>query len=233
MSGSAEPAELLSLQRLRADWQQLGADGQLGRIHLALLGAYGAASRHYHCVQHLSESLGWLEQIRHALRRPADVAVALWFHDAVYELPGHDNEQRSAEWAQAELLAAAAAPEVQARIVAMILATRHPAQPPKDADTRWLLDIDLAILGAPPTRFEEYEAQIRREYGFMPPTLFETRRSEVLQGFLDRPRLYLQPFFDARLEAQARANLVRALRCGGPVEATDLSARCRCCVHPT
>ena len=44
------------------------------------------------------------------------------------------------------------------------MVTRHDAVP-RSADEKALVDVDLWILGAPQERFDEYEAQVRQEYG--------------------------------------------------------------------
>ena len=67
--------------------------------------------------------------------------------------------------------------------------------------------MDLAILGADEKRFVEYEQQIRKEYSFVPDTIFQTKRTEILQGFLNRPRIYGTAYFFDRLESRARCNL--------------------------
>jgi predicted metal-dependent HD superfamily phosphohydrolase len=64
---------------------------------------------------------------------------------------------------------------------------------------------------ASPTRFDEYEQQVRAEYRWVPGWLFRRKRREVLQGFAQRPLLYLTPIAQQCLEAPARANLRRAL----------------------
>ena len=74
-----------------------------------------------------------------------------------------------------------------------------------------LVDIDLAILGAAPARFDEYERQIRDEYGFVPEAVFREKRAGILRGFLERPALFSTPALAARFEAAARANLADAL----------------------
>jgi predicted metal-dependent HD superfamily phosphohydrolase len=37
-----------------------------------------------------------------------------------------------------------------------------------DLGARLLVDMDLAIQGAPPQRFADYEAQVQREYAWAP-----------------------------------------------------------------
>jgi predicted metal-dependent HD superfamily phosphohydrolase len=75
-----------------------------------------------------------------------------------------------------------------------------------------MIDIDLAILGAPRLRFDEYEAQIRAEYGWVPGFIFRRKRREVLSEFLARDPIYSTPALRNELEAQARENLIHALR---------------------
>lgn len=53
--------------------------------------------------------------------------------------------------------------EVQTRVHTLIMATEHTAAS-LAGDAALLVDIDLAILGAAPTRFAEYERQIRQQY---------------------------------------------------------------------
>ena len=75
-----------------------------------------------------------------------------------------------------------------------------------------LLDVDLAILGAPPALFDAYEQQIGREYQAVPPAAFRRNRRRILQGFVDRPRIYHTAAFRDTREAQARANLQRSIQ---------------------
>jgi predicted metal-dependent HD superfamily phosphohydrolase len=89
------------------------------------------------------------------------------------------------------------------------MATCHDAVS-MDVDARLLVDIDLAILGADPARFAEYDAQVREEYRWVPDLIYRTRRSEVLAGFLARPAIYGTDRFRERFEAQAQENLRRA-----------------------
>ncbi len=55
--------------------------------------------------------------------------------------------------------------------------------------------------------FDEYELQIREEYAVIPAFLFRRKRRAVLEGFLQRPRIFnTQRFFDL-YEVRARENL--------------------------
>lgn len=200
----------LNLASWQLAWNDLGAEGDGAALREQLWAAYAEPQRRYHSQQHLLECLQLLESVRHLTPEPAAITIALWFHDAIYELQGKDNEARSAAWAAQALLAAGASPARAEQVERLVLATRHQASPQAE-DEAWLVDIDLAILGAAPARFAEYEAQIRAEYGFVPEALFRTKRAELLRGFLARPFIYSSTHFRAQLEEPARANLRRAL----------------------
>ncbi|MEY2876150.1 MAG: hypothetical protein RLZZ373_3521 [Pseudomonadota bacterium] len=190
-------------------WSDLGATPPATLLP-QLLAAYAEPQRHYHSVQHLSECMAHLGPALHLAQRPGEVAIALWFHDAVYQLRSGDNEAQSAAWAQRELMAAGVGADACARVEALIMATRHDAQP-TEPDARLLVDVDLAILGAPPQRFAEYEAQVQLEYAWVPKWLFKRKRRAVLRGFLDRSPIYSTDHFRTLLEAQARVNLAASM----------------------
>jgi len=179
-------------------------------LQAELLARYAEPHRAYHTQQHLSECLALFDELRHLAVHPAEVEAALWFHDAIYDVHRHDNEALSADWARAALLQASASVDVAARVHALVMATRHSVAP-QTSDEQLLVDIDLAILGAPPQRFAEYEAQIRREYAHVPQDVFTAKRGEILAGFLARPVLYGTAALRERLDATARANLRAAI----------------------
>lgn len=196
-------------------WRGLRAGGDGHPVRDAVLARYAEAHRRYHTPQHLAECLALFDTLRDAPDRPAEVEMALWFHDAVYDLGAPDNEARSAAWAREALGAAGVAEGTLVRIGDLVLATRH-AAPPRTRDAQVLVDIDLAILGADEGRFAEYEVQIRAEYAHVPALLFNPRRRALLQSFLDRGSIYSTPALHRRLEARARANLARAVAACAP-----------------
>ncbi len=201
------PEQLLA--NWRDAWTELGSAPPDGLLE-TLMTAWAEPQRHYHSAQHLSECIAWFEREKDAAERPAEIALALWFHDAVYDVHAHDNEERSAEWARDALTAAGVSVGAAGRVHALIMATRHDALP-RGRDAELLIDIDLSILGAERSRFDEYEQQVQREYAFVPPEVRLPRRRAILQRFLDRDAIYTTPRMHAQLEARARENLRRSI----------------------
>lgn len=190
-------------------WQQAGATPAPGLFD-ALIARYSEAHRQYHTLQHLGECLANFKALAHLPEHPLEVRLALWFHDAIYDLGRPDNEARSADWAQAEILAAGLPPAMAERVAALIMATCHNASP-EGIDAEVVVDIDLWILGAPAERFDEYERQVRREYGYLPDEVFRVGRMAVLQQFLGRARLFSTRELQEGDEARARGNMERSL----------------------
>lgn len=199
---------------LRANWHQawqaLGVATPDDALCNELQRRYAEPQRHYHTMQHLGECLGWFEREKALAEHPGEVALALWFHDAVYDVHAHDNEARSAHWAREALRTAGAGEAAAERVHALVMATCHDAVP-EGRDAELLIDIDLSILGAERARFDEYERQVGEEYGFVPAAVRLPRRRAILQRFLDRDAIYATPRMHALLEARARANLQRSI----------------------
>lgn len=193
-----------------ATWRALGVAHADEALCIELQRCYGEPQRHYHTLQHLDECLAWFEREKEAAERPGEVALALWFHDAVYDVHAHDNEARSADWARGAMLSAGVPADAAERVHALVMATRHDAEP-EGRDAELLIDIDLSILGADPARFDEYERQVHAEYAFVPDEVRRPRRRAILQRFLAREAIYATPRMHALLEARARANLARSI----------------------
>ena len=204
-------------------WRALGLVPPAG-LRERLVAAWREPQRHYHSLQHLQEGVDLLSEVRGEATHAGEVELALWFHDAVYDPQARDNERRSADDAAACLALAGAAPEVARRVHALVMATCHAAEP-ATPDERLLVDIDLAILGAAPARFAEYDAQVRAEYAWVPEAVYRDKRREVLAGFLARASLYGTPRLRDRLEAAARANLRAAIDALAPPATPEDPAR--------
>jgi len=191
-------------------WTGLGVSPPSPDEFGTLLTHYDEPHRAYHTRQHLAECLDQLAQVRNLCDHPDEVALALWYHDAIYKPRRSDNEDRSADWLARVAEEARVAPPTVQRMRDLILATRHEGLA-ETGDARVLVDIDLSILGAPTARFEEYERQVRREYRWVPNVLYQQSRSKIMHAFLRRPRIYSTDYFFEKLEGHARENVVRSL----------------------
>jgi len=191
-------------------WAGLGAGAADPALRERLLACHREPQRAYHTLQHLGECIDAFAAAIDLAAHPGEVELALWFHDAVYDVARHDNEEKSADWAHDAALHAGASADAAARVRGLVLATRHAAAP-AGGDAALLVDIDLAILGAPVARFDEYELQVRREYAAVADDAFRAGRAGILRSFLARPALYATDRFRDLLEAPARANLRRSL----------------------
>lgn len=207
MSNTSAPMLFDSWTRL---WWGLGCSGDGVAARNELISACSLPPRRYHTIQHLEECLSAFESVRHLAAAPFEVEAAIWFHDAVYLIPWDDNEQQSALLAYTRLTDGGANQIIASRITNMILATDHHREP-ATPDQRLMVDIDLAILGAEPARFTQYEQQVRREYESVPDEVFNAKRRALLTHFLSRNEIYKTKHFRELLEARARANIRSAI----------------------
>ena len=191
-------------------WQTLAPNQAMPDLQ-TVLNAYAQPQRHYHTTQPLQECLLWWQRCQNHMQAPAEVALALFYHDIVYDPKRSDNELQSANTMLAHLQAYL--PEASTkRIYRWILATAHHGQQTTlsdadDADLKWVLDIDLGILSADAERFQEYERQIRMEYRHVPLLIYRCKRRQVLRDFAQAPHLYHTDYFRNQLERAAKANL--------------------------
>ncbi len=206
-----------SLYSFQIAVSQVGG-GNAAPMHLCLSSAWANPARSYHTTQHLTECLAlaheWGEGLSPIER--ATLTLAVWFHDAVYDPRSSDNEKQSAQLALKALRHSGVAEHHYLRVSELVLATEHAmAVPVGDRVRDLLLDIDLAILGAAPSRFAEHQAQVRKEYAFVSEADYAAGRAQVLEHFRAQAsaapqQLYRTPMGRQRA-AQALANLTGAL----------------------
>jgi predicted metal-dependent HD superfamily phosphohydrolase len=194
----------------------------------ALRAAYAAPPRAYHHFGHVIETLAHFRSVVEGpgWQAPDAVRFALLYHDAVY-VPGRkDNEARSADLAREHLRRWPPVADVDIdRVQALILLTaRHGGlhggdfpDSPEGEDTRRFLDCDMAILGAAPEAFADYDRAIAEEYRAVPRWLYRRKRCAFFRMLLDSERIFLSAFFRDRFEAQARRNLETMLAGGGKI----------------
>ena len=200
-----------SLRDLRARFERAtiaaGATQSGAAAFEKLVDRYGEAQRHYHTLTHVDACLAWLDWFCGLAERPEEVELALWFHDAIYDAQGSDSERRSANLAREQLAELGVASSIIDVIVRHIEGTeRHVAT---GGDSALVVDLDLAILAAPPRDFDHFEEQIRKEYCHVPDPLYRAGRRRVLEGFLSRSEIYRVAQIREELEGRSRVNLAR------------------------
>ncbi len=176
-----------------------------------LLAAYGDPSRGYHDTTHLAEVLSRVDVLAEAGETFAMLPVVLagWFHDSVYD-GERDAEERSAAWAE-EALTPLCESATVAEVVRLVQLTETHRPEDDDAEGCALSDADLGILAAEPERYAAYVAAVRAEYAHLDDATFTEGRALVLEGLLEKPRLFHTPYAVESWEAPARANVTREI----------------------
>jgi predicted metal-dependent HD superfamily phosphohydrolase len=183
-----------------------------------LAAAYGEPHRAYHNATHIAELLRWFDRVADDIgwHQPAEVYLAILFHDAIYNPAAKDNEARSAAWARsADLTGGELGPGVavdRARVAELIeLTARHGSLTTADHDAALFLDSDMAVVGSAAEAFTGYDAAIATEYAHVPHDRYRAGRRAFLGMLAAKPRIFYTDYFHARLDAQARENIARAL----------------------
>ena len=184
-------------------WPLAGADG----LRVELEQAYADPSRGYHDTLHLREVLERLDELG---PNRAEVVLAAWFHDSVYDgRPG--DEERSAQWAE-RALPEAGVPDNSVSEVARLVRLTEQHRPAAGDDAGELLsDADLGILAADPERYAAYGATVRREYAHVLDAEFAAGRAAILRDLLAKPTLFHTTYAREHWEERARANVAREL----------------------
>ena len=180
-------------------------------VYESIRKSYSSNERFYHDVDHL---IFWLEHfltLKDHIPNFNQVIIAWLFHDVIYETRKAWSEEASAELAYSFCIDNNLWQEFAEDVKRIILSTKHLAMP-QELDEQYLVDIDLAILWQSWEVFEEYEANIRKEYHWVTDKAWREWRADVLQGFLDREHIYSTKYFRDKYEKQAEANLKKSIQ---------------------
>ena len=176
---------------------------------------YNEPQRAYHSLQHIQQLFGQYDQVKGNLHEPHIIALAIYYHDVIYEPTRSDNELKSAEYAVESLTGYLNAEQCQ-HIYALIMMTashqvdkwsNETKEREKYSDAAYLLDMDLSILGVSWSEYEYYAHAVRQEYAHVSDDDYRVGRMAVLKELLAHPTLYLTDYYYERLEKQARKNI--------------------------
>lgn len=201
---------------LEESWHETAAGAGIARpdavaIFQDLCRRYSEPGRAYHNLDHIAAMLDTVSRFGAGLSDPVAVRLAVWFHDAVYDPKRGDNEEQSAMVAVTALRQCGARQALISVVETLIFATETHCAPPGDTDCQFLLDADLAILGASAEEYDCYAQAIRDEYAWVPDDDYCAGRTKVLASFLERERLYQTPTLYDAWEQSARTNLQREI----------------------
>lgn len=164
---------------------------------------YSEPHRFYHTIAHIMKCMIYFKMIEDELDFPKEVQTALWYHDAIYNPERVDNEEQSARLASVHLNGAGFDLDL---IMKLILTTKHPSRPQTN-DEKYMVDIDLAILGAPQEGYLKYSKDIRKEYSHISDKQYRHGRKKAIKEFLRLPFIYHTEHFRKSLEDKARLNI--------------------------
>jgi predicted metal-dependent HD superfamily phosphohydrolase len=181
-------------QRFIQEFPQSMQEKALNLYHDEIHLRYTEKHRKYHTLNHLKECFDHFDNVKKHMQKPSLVAMAIWFHDIIYDPMKHDNELKSADL-MLQLLKDSHFNSTELNSIhTLIMATKHPSDP-KNEDEKLLIDIDLAILSTDSQRFSEYDQQIREEYSFVPEQLYNLERSRFLKKLITSGNIYYSDHF--------------------------------------
>jgi predicted metal-dependent HD superfamily phosphohydrolase len=202
------PRELLSHEWLELTSRHHCETSSAQALLDELLGAYSEPNRRYHTIEHIASLLQRLDDHGQAVVDRDAVALAILFHDVIYDPRQRDNEEKSAAFARGRLALLGFHDELVAKVELYIHATKHAQDfATSDRDLSLLLDLDLSTLAVAPAEYLVYADAIRREFGDVPDELYRPARRRVLEGFLAREWIYRTDDLRALWEERARANI--------------------------
>jgi len=202
----------ISKKRWLSLWHRLGVYSydRIINSYIELLKRYNEPHRKYHNLKHINDCLAEFSKVFHLAKEPNALELAIWYHDAIYEIGASDNEKKSSFLADGIMSGFLVSEELIKTVKDIIVATEH-NKIPESFDAKLMLDIDISNIGSA-DKFKETNKLIREEYSLVPDNLFASGRSNILQSFLDRSSIYLTEIFQERYEQSARENITSAIR---------------------
>lgn len=195
-------------QRFVELWIRAGSragESKARRLYADLVEYYGQAHRRYHTFEHIRHCLRQVDRIPDDYADRDAVELAIWFHDAIYEIGDPMNERNSEQWFRSQ--AADDLPEAMVEQVSrLILATEH-QRPPEQIDACYVVDIDLSSFGLPHDEFIVDSQLVRDEATHLSDDEFFAGQRKFLGALLQRQRVYQTDLFNRIYEEQARSNI--------------------------
>jgi len=185
------------------------------QLHEALKKKYAEPHRRYHTWTHIEQLVDQLENIKDLVKNQHAVSYSIFYHDAIYNIPGSSNEKESADLFVRD--ATDHLGETIINLVAQFINATKAHVIPKNltneehSDCQHFLDMDMSILGSDLQTYLQYAKDIRQEYIAFNDEMYNFGRAKVLEEFLQRDKIFLSDHFNKKLEEAARSNIAREL----------------------
>ena len=161
--------------------------------------------RHYHNLNHLADIITELQPFKDD--DGWDVLLfTTFYHDIMYNVLRHDNEEQSAELAVKEMSILGVPEPIIVATKDCILATKTHETTGNDLIDLFI-DADMSIVGRDRETYIIYAQQVRKEYGIYPDLLYNPGRKRALSHFLKMERIFKTAYFFDKYEVSARANV--------------------------
>jgi len=138
-----------------------------------------------------------------------ELELAIWFHDAVYDVRACDNEDESAKFF-AKMFEGFISKDMIEDVMNLIMVAAHGQIVAVTPEEKLLVDLDLLILSADKNRYDRYAKEIRQEYQDVSSDEYREGRQRFLEQFLQKT-IYRTDFFK-EFNSFAIANLQREIR---------------------
>lgn len=206
------PVDVLLRQKLNRRWQmlmsRLGISVDAAQpLYYELAELYSGPERHYHTLEHVKEMLDAIQELAGHAQDPDLVALAAWFHDAIYDSRRSDNEEQSAALAARWLEELGLVEAKLSEVLRLIMLTQGHLVRADDRNGAVLIDADLERLAASRESMRANSVAMREEYRWVSAEEYEAKRVAVLRHFLSMERLFQTSVFFERYEKKARQNL--------------------------
>ena len=168
--------------------------------------AYSANGRFYHTLTHIQHMFTIADQLQAVTTDFTAVQLAIWFHDAIYQLNAIDNEILSADLFMT-LSESVIQPAIRQQVYQHIIATLHNGSQMLDHDSRYMVDIDLSSFGLPWEKFLQNSRHVREEMRHIPDEEFYPKQYRFQQSLLKHGRFYQTDYFFRNYEQSALNNI--------------------------
>lgn len=179
---------------------------------------YNETHRFYHTQIHIFNCFVELNKFMVETKAPTDHALlvswALFYHDAVYNVPGKSAGSNEVDSAKMFFNQPGTnfKTNMKETVAEAIVATTSHTVDTNNLNSRRAVaaitcDIDLSILGKEPAVYLEYVDHTRQEWAFVTDEQWVIGRRRFLGGMLERRRIFHTQYFADLYAVQARHNM--------------------------